>query len=268
MLVKNIGIIIKPFLNFVAWFLNLSKYNVYHLANGPLKESIAQANKFIYAYEHIHTSIRIAKSLNRSGNVIIDVGGGSATTTKIFSEKMPNHLIYVFEPIPQNYDIISKSKKDANANWKVINKALGNQVGTTQMYIAQNITSSSLMELRHEEFSGEYAILHEEKDKIDIEISTLDKEIPNNALIDILKLDVQGFELEVLKGGEQTLLRTNVVIFEVNNHRGFLNAPSYFELDEYMRSQKFELYDLFPNHRENEKLQDWDVIYVKKIVEK
>lgn len=260
--IKYIAIIIKPFLDIIAWFLKLSKHNIYYLANGPLKKSIADANKFVYAYEHIEASMKIAQILNRNGNTIVDVGGGTATTSKMYSKEFPNHSVYIFEPIPKNYEIILKSKK--NEHWKVINKALGNKIGSAEMHIAQNVTSSSLMELKHEELSGEYAVLHEEQYKITVELSTLDHEIPKNALIDILKIDVQGFEMEVLKGGKETLLRTSIIVLEVNNHIGFLNAPTYFELDEYLRSNNFELYDLFPNHKEQEKLQDWDVIYVNK----
>ena len=40
-------------------------------------------------------------------------------------------------------------------------------------------------------------------------------------IVDVLKMDVQGFELEVLKGATNILPKIKVIVFEINNHQGF-----------------------------------------------
>ena len=95
-------------------------------------------------------------------------------------------------------------------------------------------------------------------------MTTLDNEIPKGTPVLLLKMDVQGFELEVLKGATETLKHTLLVVLEINNHTGYKGAPTYFEIDDFFRNKGFELYDLLPNIRINNKLQDWDAIYVNK----
>ena len=94
----------------------------------------------------------------------------------------------------------------------------------------------------------------------------MDKEIPSDAKVGILKLDVQGFELEVLIGGSNTLKNTSIIVLEMNNHDGYLGSPKYYEIDEYLRNNGFVLYDIFPSQKNFGQLTEWDTIYINKSV--
>jgi FkbM family methyltransferase len=242
-------------LDILAFCLKRSEASLYYLVNEPLRADIQKVSERAFAYQHIENAIKIAQ--NTEG-VILDVGGGTATTATLFSANFPTKKVYVFEPIKANFQEIVKQKQ---ANWILVNKAVGSQVGTTQINIANRITASSLLEMNaHTEGYGDILTL---KDKETIEVTTLDTEIPSNLPISILKMDVQGFELEVLKGATETLKRTHVIVLEINNHDGYKGAPTYFEIDDFLRQKGFQLYDLLPNVRINNKLQDWDAIYVR-----
>jgi hypothetical protein len=52
-------------------------------------------------------------------------------------------------------------------------------------------------------------------DKAERSAQTLDDLVPKNTIIDLLKIDVDGPELSVLKGGQDCLRRTNVLMVEV-----------------------------------------------------
>ena len=107
---KALAFIVKPFLNIVAWFLKLSRHNIYYLVNGPLRNEIQEVNFYVFAYQHIDAAISLAQSLNKvKGNTILDVGGGQATTAEIFNKSYPNHQIFIFEPIKSNAQIIAKT---------------------------------------------------------------------------------------------------------------------------------------------------------------
>ena len=46
--------------------------------------------------------------------------------------------IVLFEPLSKNFEILERNCRDANANIKAYNVALGSQVGTSTMYLSDN----------------------------------------------------------------------------------------------------------------------------------
>ncbi len=253
-------------MNIVAWFLKLSRHNIYYLVNGPLKNEIKAESAFAFAYEHIEIAISTAQNLkntsSKSQSIILDVGGGQATTARIFSKHYPHLPIYVFEPIKSNFKAIEQSL-DRTENWKLINKAVGSTVGTSVINIAQRVTASSLLELNTDDLDeNTYKTALKLQNTEEIQITTLDIEASKDTIVEVLKLDVQGFELEVLKGATTVLPRTKIIVLEINNHQGFKNGPTYYEIDAFLREHNFELYNIYPGFRDRNKLMDWDSIYV------
>lgn len=265
---KVLSFIVKPILNLVAWFLKLSRHNIYYLVSGPLKKEIQTESAFAFAYEHIESAISLAQNLKNTPfnkqSIILDVGGGQATTAKIFSKHFPNHKIFVFEPIKSNFLTIENSI-NRTSNWHVINKAVGNTISTSTINVGHRVTASTLLEVNSDEISDNtYKTALKVKNIEEIQITTLDSEVPKDTLIDVLKLDVQGFELEVLKGATTILPNIKVIVIEINNHQEFKNAPTYYEIDTFLRHSNFELSNIYPGYRDKNKLMDWDAIYVNR----
>ena len=102
------------------------------------------------------------------------------------------------------------------------------------------------------------------KEEIEIDIIRLDDEISIEKEIALLKIDVQGYELEVLKGATETLKRTSFITLELSNHQSYEGAPLYYELDEYLRNNGFKLYDMIISIRNNGMASEWDAIYINK----
>jgi FkbM family methyltransferase len=253
--------ILKIPLDLLSFLLKRNSDALYYLVNESLRDEIKSTSEKAFAYQHIENAVVIAQNLKITEGVILDVGGGTASTAVIFSKYFPNIPIYIFEPLEENFNIILKTAQK-NAHWIPVNKAVGSQIGTTNINIAHRSTASSLLEMNAStEGYGDMLVLQK---KETIKITTLDSEVPDNQQVIILKMDVQGFELEVLKGAIQTLQRTAIVVMEVNNHDGYKGAPTYYDLDSFMRLNGFVLYDIVPNAHFNGKLQDWDAIYVNK----
>jgi FkbM family methyltransferase len=246
-------------LDVLSFFLKQSKSAIYYLVKHSLKDEIKEASKTAFAHQHIENAIQIAKNAPNTEGVILDVGGGTASTATIFHASFPNNRIYVFEPIKANFETI---KIQTKPNWQLINKAVGSEITTSFINVSSYITASSLLELNpHTDGYDDYLQL-KEKERIDV--TTLDSEVKQGTPILILKMDVQGFELEVLKGATKTLENTHVIVIEINNHDGYKGSPSYFDIDEYLRAKNFELFDMLCSNRIKNKLQDWDAIYVNK----
>ena len=83
--------------------------------------------------------------------------------------------------------------------------------------------------------------------------------------IDILKLDVQGAELDVLKGANQTLKKTKMLIVEQSVESPYIGGSKYYEVDSFLRESGFDLLDIIITYRKDGfVLTEFDSIYIQK----
>ena len=82
---------------------------------------------------------------------------------------------------------------------------------------------------------------------------------------DLIKLDVQGYELEVLKGAKQALLNAEAVLMEVSIIELYQNSPVLNEVTAFMSDQGFRTYDICSLLRRplDKALCQVDIIFVK-----
>ncbi len=101
-----------------------------------------------------------------------------------------------------------------------------------------------------------------------VPIFTLDKLVASDQLPipEILKIDVQGYELEVLKGAEHLLGKTEIIILEASLFEFMPNQPIFQELVKYMDQKEYFVYDFagFLNRPSDMALGQLDVCFVKK----
>jgi FkbM family methyltransferase len=241
-------------------FKTLPSLHYHFLAKYLRKESSAVLNQ-INAYQHIENACDMFQQSfgSAKGWTVVDVGGGIGNTAKIFDQRLSPESLFIVEPIPEN---ISKLKAISKCHWMIHEGAAGNTPSTMSLHLAERITASSLLELNSTD--SEYGNILKSSGSINVSVSPIDTLIPSDARVAVLKMDVQGFELAVLEGAADTLKRTSLVVLEVNNHRGFRNAPEYYELDEFLRAQGFELIDILAQNRQNGRLLDWDSIYMNR----
>ncbi len=213
-------------------------------------------------YVHTDRVIALANSFGRTaGKIIIDAGAADGMISLRFSRSFPGVEVFSFEPISKTFNELEKNTS-GNPDIRRFNMALGSSAGSSVIHVLDRITSSSILDVSGKIDDPFFARALEERGSEKITISTLDKEIPVDKHVAILKMDVQGFELEILKGGVSTLKRTDIVVLEMQNHKYYKDAPMYFDLDVFLRDHGFVCYDLIPSIRKNEKLMEWDAIYI------
>jgi FkbM family methyltransferase len=264
---KIFNSIIKLFINIFCSIVKSNKSIKQYVFSKALKNEVIDyiENKYYSEYEHIKKSVFILKNklINIENFIILDIGGSNGKTAIMYSEAFPLNLVYVFEPIKETFKVLSHNTRNYK-NIVAVNKAVGNKNGKEKINVAKRISASSLLDLKADKTSKLFAENLEMVKKEEITICKLDNEIPANSIIGIMKIDVQGFELEVLKGAEMTIERTYIVILEVNNHNGYSGSPKYYDIDLKLRESGFFLYDLCPSTRDNGRLKEWDVIYINK----
>ena len=125
---------------------------------------------------------------------LVDVGANLGNYTEYFNSIVTTKKNYLFEPIKSCLDKIKKEKK-----YELCNVALGAKKGNIVFYEAKGKESHSSAVNREWLYSKpEYNI-----DTKIIEMDTLDNLI--NEVVHVLKIDTEGYELEVLKGSKKLL---------------------------------------------------------------
>jgi len=127
-------------------------------------------------------------------NVIAIVGGYHCWEAEIYLQLYKNAKIYIFEPVSEFFDII-KQKYGSNPRCELHNIAISNIVGDIYFYRTSSPGSDSIYPVIENNNSG-YSF--KSVFKIKVKSDKLENIIKEN--IDLLSIDVQGAELEVLKG--------------------------------------------------------------------
>ena len=147
----------------------------------------------------------VTKEINRyekfykivSTDVIIDAGAFHGILSLVYSQKAKNGNVYSFEPDKLNLKHFRNNLSLNNdpENIQVIQKGLWNEQSRIKFYEDGSVASSSY-------YKAENAV---EKT---IEVTSLDDFVLQYKLkkIDFIKMDVEGAELEILKGAKQMLL--------------------------------------------------------------
>lgn len=156
-------------------------------------------------YKNLLTTVKGKNKL------IFDVGANLGHKSLIFS-KLANQVI-AFEPTVE----LAKKLEDKfkGTNVKIVHSALGNSISSTEMYIVKENQAYNSLKKKHIETTttkrGIADLTTVKKQRVNIE--TLEEIIQEYGLPTYIKIDVEGYEYEVLKG-----LKTPVPIlsFEVN----------------------------------------------------
>jgi len=152
--------------------------------------------------------------LKRDIKVIIDVGANIGQFAQRFHKIIPEAKIYSFEPIKHCFEELKVNT--AGINIEVFNFALGDTEEQVDINISKHSPSSSLLEmadLHKEVFAGT-----DFQQKETIIVKKLDDIMPQLGELEniLLKIDVQGFEDRVIRGGQETLKKVNTVIIETS----------------------------------------------------
>jgi FkbM family methyltransferase len=149
------------------------------------------------------TEKRLLEILFCEGGCFIDVGANHGIFTLNAAYIGGDHsLIYAFEPQPRPFEALSRSKS-INGFDQILafNIALGNKEGTVDFYIPRRAFSGvgSLVKDHVGRFSASYPIK--------IKMTTLDRILATQELdrVDLVKVDVEGWEYYVLEGAYTTL---------------------------------------------------------------
>jgi len=151
---------------------------------------------------HLFKDLRFYRK-EKSTKVIFDIGANHGEFAIKFSQYFKNANIYCFEPVKSTFNVLEKNLS-RYSNFKIFQKALGDKAGIAKIYLNKesDLVSSLVPNSK----------FHSSSTSEDVEVLTIDGFCQENGIkkIDILKIDVEGFELNVLEGAKNMLMEKKI----------------------------------------------------------
>lgn len=236
-------------MNFLKKILNLCKSKIW------LKGMLSG----IYATIELKELIKGIKT----PETIIDIGSNKGQFILLIEKIYPNKNIYSFEPIKE---MINKQKKFFAYKNNIIfhNVALGSSTTLKEFLITTRMDSSSFLKIVSDKNKSKNYDIVENRN---IQINTLDNLLINEKISHpvLIKIDVQGYELEVLRGANNLLKKTDYLLLEVSKNEMYQNQPIEKVIVEYLKNLNFDI--LKSNNWskvQNTNFYQRDIIFYKK----
>ena len=171
-------------------------------------------------------------------STILDIGANTGQFAELIRQVCPGARIISFEPILECFEVLKENRK-ITPPFEAINTALGNESGTAIIHRNNFSPSSSLLTMRDlhiEELPATRNSMPEtiSIQKLDELAAALSIESPL-----LVKIDVQGFEEQVILGGQAVLKDAVAIVLEVSACSLYDNAPTFDLIYQVLKSMGF-----------------------------
>jgi FkbM family methyltransferase len=172
--------------------------------------------------------------------VIHDIGANVGTWTCLAKSLYPDAAVEAFEPLESHLAGFRKW----TAPWKDVRLhavALGPRDGTVDLEVTDFSDASSVLPLAAE---GRTTFGVESAGRRRVAMAALDSLVAAGTVRapDLIKLDVQGYEIEALRGGDRSLRSARAVICEVSFRRFYEGQPLFPDVLAYLGERGFRLH--------------------------
>ena len=178
----------------------------------------------------------VLKRILPANPIILEAGGHIGEDTVWMSEMWPDGQVHSFEPLPISMEKLKSAVSNCN-NVKLYQLALSSKKGTMPFYVADGASSlnrpTDIINQNHFHADLEHPTY--------VEVTTLDTWAKENNIsrIDFMWLDLEGNELEALKGGLEILKTVKLIYTEVNLQPLWHNIPLYPDVKKWFEEQGF-----------------------------
>jgi FkbM family methyltransferase len=201
---------------------------------------VYNAENLPYGCDHKEDVARISPRLNV--NTIFDVGANIGSMTLAYRKRFPDSRLYSFEPVNETFHKLKEATKH-DSKIHCYNMALAARSGSATINIGSKSGQNSLVVRQQGEVSSQ-----------EVRLITLDDFMNSQEKIkqiDILKIDVEGFERDVLKGAEKTLESGKIlyIFIETTFREEDGKHTQFLQIQEILKEYKFNLmglYDVYP----------------------
>lgn len=180
--------------------------------------------------------------------VIFDVGANRGQSIRFFKRLFPESTIYGFEPSARVFSVLQNNFND-KPKIKLFELALGSIPGESVLF-EHPLDETSTMKPPNNNSDWQKTknrLLLIKRDhqfaEVVVKVTTIDEfcEAKSVSKIDLLKIDVEGFEFEVLKGSNKSLTNGVITAIQIERHLNDLRHDRTPEIREFLQSLGYEI---------------------------
>ena len=224
-----------------------------------------------FDFSHKKKIIRNLKRINPNGSfkVVLDVGAHEGESIELFLKNFDVEHIYSFEPSEFTFKTLTKNcenlrKKFTNTKIHLENIAIGYWTKDVELNFLRESSSSTLKDLninskyfkKKKKYLGK--LLNK---KIKVKQVNFKEYLEKNKItkIDFLKIDTEGYELEVLKGLKDFISKVSIILFEHHFDNMIVKNYTFSDINNLLKNNGFnKFYKVKMPFRKS-----FDYIYVK-----
>lgn len=138
---------------------------------------------------------QLLKKILSSGDVVVDAGANIGIYSQFLSGCVGGTgVVHAFEPSSENFKRLQSATRKL-ANVRLSQAALGECSGRSRLYLSEKLN------VDHRTYMTE----EESRPSVPIDITALDDYFPPGQRVDLIKMDIQGYELHALRGANRVL---------------------------------------------------------------
>ena len=237
-------------------------------------ENVGQSQARNKEFKESFTRERLFRDVVRNPSpVIFDVGAHIGESVSFLKRVFPSSSIYSFEPDPDSYKELSSANC---ADVTYFNLAVSDVDGTLPFYrnkishtnslLKVNLNSNDSICIAKAKAENDQHFFEGFNEKVLVSVVSMDSFVKEHSIdqIDLLKIDVQGAECNVLRGGVGVLLKTRVIVMEIGFFDYYENQTTFLDIESIISPLGFRMFSIseISNNPMNGRT-DWvEVVYL------
>ena len=223
--------------------------------------------RFGYDIRDIRAEQRFFGLTSLPVDAVVDVGANQGQFARRAIKAFPEARIYCFEPVPDVFDQLREWAESVPNRVEIFNVALGREPGRHEFFLHTEHTMSSSFLKTTALMKGEFPYTGETR-TIQVDVHTLDdyadRFVGRNGKGIVLKVDVEGFEIDVFKGGLHTLENVIALIVEIHLMELFEGHPTFHDVDAFLSGKNYRFAGSFPPGLSAAgRIMGFDAIYIR-----
>lgn len=195
-------------------------------------------------------------------HVLLDIGAHHGWFFHCWQDWCPGARVIAFEPFKESFEKMVLNYGD-DVRVKLVQSGVGAVNGLMKLNVLNDSKVSNSFLKPDDKTWQSISFQHGQVSEINVPVTTIDNVFIEERLsrVYLLKIDVQGYEIEVLKGAEKSLFKIDYIFVESGIQRLYENAPRFSEVFEFLSNRGFHLMGMRSWHRGNHVLVETDMLF-------